>query len=297
MITSEQRGGIKDLPSIDTLVDDIYDVIQGKGGWDEAVAVYHKDLFSATLMDRLGPKDSVYSRGGLRLSNIGESCERKLWYDVNDPDGQEELRPNTLFKFLYGDMLEDLVIALAVAAGHKVEGLQTRLEIDGIVGHRDVVIDGMVIDVKSASPVGFKKFEANGLREDDGFGYLPQLTNYLYASQDDPVVTVKDKAGFLAVDKVNGHICLDVYNLTQDMVSLEDRISYRKKMVEGEMPMERIPPVDHQKGGNKQLAVKCRYCGHKEKCWPLLRTFIYSTGPVFLTKTVKVPNVPEVTKT
>ena len=109
--------------------------------------------------------------------------------------------------------------------------------------------------------------------------------------------SAKDKAGFLAVDKVNGHICLDVYNLTQDMVSLEDRISYRKKMVEGEMPMERIPPVDHQKGGSKQLAVKCRYCGHKEKCWPLLRTFIYSTGPVFLTKTVKVPNVPEVTKT
>lgn len=283
------------MKTIDTLVEDIYDVIQGKGGWNETVAVYHQELSSATLMDRLGPKESVYARGGLRLSNIMESCERKLWYDVNEPDDAEELRPNTLFKFLYGDILEDLLISLAKAAGHKVEGLQTTLEIDGIKGHRDVVIDGMIVDVKSASPIGYKKFESNGLREDDGFGYLPQVTNYLYASQDDPVVTVKNKAGFLAFDKVNGHICLDVYNLTQDLVGLDNRISYRKEMVKGPIPSETIPPVPHQKGGNEQLSVKCRYCGHKQKCWPDLRTFIYSHSPVFLTKTVKVPNVPEVT--
>lgn len=282
------------MSSIETLVEDMYNVIQGKGGWDESVAVYHRDLSSATLMDRLGPKESVYSRGGLRLSNVGESCERKLWYDVNEPEDKEEFRPNTLFKFLYGDIIEDLVIALAIAAGHTVEGLQTKLEIDGIQGHRDVVIDGMLVDVKSASPIGFKKFASNGLREDDSFGYLPQVTNYLYASQDDPAVTVKDKAGFLAVDKVNGHICLDVYNLTQDMVGLTDRISYRKEMVNGPIPDKKLEAIPYQKGGNEQLPAKCRYCSHKGKCWPDLRTFIYSTGPVYLTKVVKEPNVPEV---
>lgn len=94
---------------------------------------------------------------GLRMSNIGSPCERKLWYSINKPHEEEKLRPETLLKFLYGDLLEELLLFLAEVSGHKVEGRQDTQEISGIKGHRDAVIDGVTTDVKSASTFGFIK--------------------------------------------------------------------------------------------------------------------------------------------
>jgi hypothetical protein len=43
------------------------------------------------------------------------------------------------------------------------------------------VIDGVTVDVKSASKYGFEKFLKHNLREDDPFGYISQLSSYVYA--------------------------------------------------------------------------------------------------------------------
>jgi hypothetical protein len=44
------------------------------------------------------------------------------------------------------------------------------------VGHQDAIIDGVLVDCKSASGVGFDKFKYNKLAEDDPFGYVAQLS-------------------------------------------------------------------------------------------------------------------------
>jgi len=58
-----------------------------------------------------------------------------------------------------------------------------------------------VVDVKSTSSIGFKKFRDGLLNILTVFGYLEQLDGYLVVSLSDPLVTVKDKGYLLAIDK------------------------------------------------------------------------------------------------
>lgn len=228
------------------------------------------------------------------MSNLGTPCPRSLWYKVNDADGGEALRGQTLFKFLYGDILEQLLISLAIASGHEVVGCQDTVSIAGIVGHRDCVIDGMVVDIKSASSRAFTKFKEHKLESDDPFGYLSQLSSYVYAAKDDPLVTNKTHGAFLAVNKENGEIVLDVYDLSSFIdKKLEEVESLKVMAASSEPPPRAFEPVADGKSGNMKLATNCSYCDRKFKCWPEVRTFIYSNGPRYLTRVVREPDVPE----
>lgn len=284
------------MKDISTLVEDIYGVLEGHGGWDAAVAD-HFNVAVDKLMDvrlngtpRTGP-------GTLRMSNIAQPCGRKLWYHVHDEPTDETLAPSTRMKFLYGDIIEEVLLSLAEAAGHEVTGRQDEMRVEGIKGHRDGVIDGMLIDVKSASTYSFKKFKENKLKEDDPFGYIGQISGYLLSSQDDPLVTNKTEAGFLVMDKQNGHVHLDVYNLEKEMEEIKTTILVRKAESLASTPPERaFKDVPFQKSGNRKLPPACSYCPYKQSCWPGVRTFIYSNGPVFLTKVEEEPRVHEVKK-
>src|SRR5882757_495738 len=87
----------------------------------------------------------------LRMSNIGTPCERQLWYKVNQSEDSEQLPANARLKFLFGHIIEALILLLAKEAGHIVRGEQDNLDIQDVPGHRDAVIDGITVDVKSAS--------------------------------------------------------------------------------------------------------------------------------------------------
>lgn len=281
--------------SIHTLVKDIEAVINGEGGWDAAVSKYAGELISQSLDRRLSPEEGARD-GALRMSALGTPCRRKLWYLVNDPSEREPLPASAKFKFLYGDVLEVILIALAKAAGHRVEGEQDTLEIDGIKGHRDCVIDGVTVDVKSASTYGYKKFASGGLREDDPFGYISQLSSYVYAGRSSEVESHPSLGAFLVVDKQNGHICLDVYDFGPELDNkLAEIADVKQAVAQSRPPVRAFEAVPDGKSGNMKLGIQCSYCDMKQKCWPGLRTFLYSNGPTFLTKVVKLPNVPEAT--
>lgn len=281
------------MKQIDTLVDDMYKVIEGKGLFSSTIATDMGKRIAQTADERFShpPQPRSY----LGLSAIGTPCKRKIWYKVNCTEGAEPLMPHTLFKFFYGDMIEELALMIVKQAGHKVEGEQTRLDCVGIKGHRDAVIDGMTVDVKSCSPLAFKKFKEGRLRDDDPFGYISQLSSYVYAGKNDPLVTEKTKGAFLAIDKVNGHICLDVYDFKKELKTKKKEITEIKDMIKGDIPEDKIPPVPQSKTSpNMKLSTMCGYCDYKQKCWPTMRTFLYKTGPVFLTHVEYEPNVPEV---
>ena len=229
----------------------------------------------------------------LRLSNLGTKCLRKLWYQINEPDRAEVLPPSTRFKFLFGDILEDLLLFLAKEAGHSVQGEQDELNLHGVKGHRDAIIDGRIVDCKSASTYSFKKFESNRLREDDPFGYLTQLNSYIRGSEGDPRVTERDVGSFLVVDKTLGNICLDTYPVDTE-TNYEEKINDIKDILSlPEAPPRGFEDVPEGKSGNKKLCTNCSYCGYKFHCWDNLRSFNYSTGPVFLTTVAKQPKVEE----
>lgn len=280
------------IKTIDTLIPDMLDVIKGNGGWDATITKFLSEGIADIAEKRFSKPQEP--RDYLGLSSIGQPCGRKLWFKINRPELGEELSAEALGTFFYGDILEYVVISLAMAAGHRVAGLQEQLDVHGIKGHGDCIIDGVVVDVKSASRFGFEKFKKHAVKEDDPFGYISQLSSYLYGYKDDPRVTTKNKAAFLVVQKDRFKLCLDVYDFTEELKAKEAEVEAVKAMVAGDMPDRGFDPVPDGKSGNMKLATGCSYCEFKHHCWDNLRTFAYSTGPVFLTKVVKEPRVPEV---
>lgn len=207
------------------------------------------------------------------------------------PDGTEE-RPTskTYFKFLYGDVIEALLLFLAKEAGHSVEQQQAEVEVEGVKGHIDAIIDGVLVDVKSASSYGYKKFKDQTVTEDDPFGYVQQLSGYAH------VLTPNEPAAWVAMDKVAGSLC--VSPLSSSVIADNDplpRINHLKEVIASEDPPERChSPIPEGKSGNLRLGTACSYCPFKKRCYPALRTFLYSSGPKFLTHVVKEPDVTEV---
>lgn len=225
------------------------------------------------------------------MSNFGTQCDRKLWYSVNEPEQAKPLPPHVRFKFLYGDILEEFVLGLAKEAGHEVVGEQDELEIDGVVGHRDAVIDGVLIDVKSANSRTFAKFKKPVL--DDTFGYIDQLNLYMEASKDDPLVKIKKVGGFLVVDKELGHIHLRLEPKLN--LNWAERIASKKKIVGTPVPPSRgYSDKEDGKSGNRILGTFCSYCNFNHVCWPGLRTFISSGGPKYYTVVKRTPDMLEV---
>lgn len=281
------------MKKIETLIHDIEQTLLGKNGWDDAVGQAMADNVSSMAKARFSKPQKP--RGYLSLSSLGTQCERKLWYKINRTDLAEEVDASGLLRFFYGDMVEELILSLAQVAGHKVEGTQTRMYVGGIRGHRDAVIDGVTVDVKTASDYGFKKFKEGNLREDDPFGYISQLSSYVYAAKDDPLVTDKTRGAFLVVNKSNGEMCLDMYDFSEEMEKKEEEVTHIKSLVGFTKPPERpFEPVPQSKtSDNMKLGKPCSFCEYKKECYPDLRKFVYSNRAEYLTEVNKVPNVPE----
>lgn len=268
--------------SINTLVKDIYDTVSGKVDINEVACDELAASIAKMLKERLvnGQREPKLS-----MSNFG-TPDRKLWYSINKPEAAEALLPQVRIKFLYGDILELLVLWLAKQAGHDVKGEQTTLNVAGIEGHRDAVIDGLLVDVKSASGFAFNKFKDHKVEQDDPFGYIDQGSLYLEGSQED--VTVKKEFAFLAINKENGSIVLDRYK-KRDKDYHKEASRKRGMLAESTPPSRCYPDVPDGQSGNRKLDTVCSYCNFKNECWPELRTFLYSNGPRFLTKVEREP--------
>jgi hypothetical protein len=189
-------------------------------------------------------------------------------------------------KFLYGDILEIILLYLAKEAGHDVSDEQGEVERDGVLGHIDAVIDGHVIDVKSASPFAFKKFEENRVHEDDPFGYVAQLSGYCHEYE--------LPGAFLAINKEQGGIALSP--LEPELIEANPpgpAIARQREAVENDHVVRCFDAVPDGKSGNEKLGLQCSYCSYKKDCWPGLRAFNYSGKPRFLTKVVREPDVFE----
>ena len=68
---------------------------------------------------------------------------------------------------MYGDLIEQLLVLLVKTAGYKVTDQQKKIINNGVVGHTDGKINGVVVDYKSASPHSFNKFKNGSIFSDD----------------------------------------------------------------------------------------------------------------------------------
>jgi hypothetical protein len=283
--------------TIHTLVNDIYRLMETKEA-EESVDVEAEiekfgENMKALMRTEFGRTRTRDSRT-LRLSNIGRD-DRVLWNIVNGTE-KEAIQPATYIKFMYGHLIEEMLLFLTRMAGHSVTDEQKVCEVEGIKGHMDCKIDGLVIDVKSASSFGFKKFKDGTLAMDDAFGYVDQIKAYAHACGE-------TEFGWLAMDKANGHLAVLKYDLedTQAPIykyikgDIRERIRHVKKLVGLSEPETFCSDsVPDGKSGNIKLGIKCSYCQYKKHCYPEVRKFAYSYGPKFLIKVENEPKVMEV---
>lgn len=234
------------------------------------------------------PRDTNFT---VRMSNVGKPA-RQLWFEKKDENLSSNIDAPTQIKFLYGHLLEEIVLMLVKASGHEVTDQQKEVEVNGIVGHMDCKIDGEVVDVKTASRFAFKKFSEGRLAQDDPFGYLGQLSGYEAAEG-------TNDGGFLVMNKESGELCMyqprqeDKLNITDKIDSLIPALELDSK------PELCYDPIPDGKKGNMKLPKGCNWCKYKYECHKDandgqgLRTFKYSSGLAYLTKVVSEPKVEE----
>lgn len=215
------------------------------------------------------PESNVF-----RISNIGRPlCQIQM----EQAKVEREPTPYEFpIKMLIGDITELATVALMKAAGIVVEnrGEYVELELEGekVPGHVDVVIDGKVWDIKSASPYAFtSKFSApDGFQkivDDDPFGYIGQ--GYLYSE-----AMGKPFGGWIVVNKSTGEIAVletpevdDAYrsnaieNAKRNIRAIKGKAAFQRSY-------DAAVEVYYKKHtGNRTLCVTCAYCPYKQPCW------------------------------
>lgn len=285
------------MPNISTLVDDMNHVLKnGSLSLTDGLLSGLGTEVASKFKRQLTKEDRKYEMGTLYASDIGRPCVRELWYKYRNTD-KEQLSGSTVLKFLYGDIIEDIVLHLATLAGHTVSHQQAVVEKElsngwRVRGRIDAVIDDALVDVKSVASQGFYKFEGNLV--DDPFGYRFQLGTY--SAFFDGCDT--SGAGFLCVDKSLGHI--KYYDFSADIPKAEKVESHAEfcvRSIEAEEPPSQLDAVESGKSGNLKLCTTCSYCGYKETCWQNandgqgLMSYAYSNKVEHLIKVVKEPKV------
>ena len=142
------------MKKLQNIVKDIYSLFEKKGeperSNDQLTKAAHKmgRNIATICLEKLS--EIKHEREPtIRLSGIGRPS-RQLWYELKKyPKGSEPLASDQI-KFLYGNILEELLLFLSYAAGHTVTEKQKKVEIEGVTGHKDCRIDGVTVDIKSA---------------------------------------------------------------------------------------------------------------------------------------------------
>lgn len=279
------------MPTLDTLIEDINNLLSEPKTLDSFVSSLSTDVAGVTS-SRLAERRETQRT--LRMSNIGRPLCR-LWFDLRNPSTSERIEGSLRRKFLIGDILEQVVLNLAEAAGHSVTDKQRQVSVDGVTGSIDAIIDGVVVDVKSASPYSYQKFLTGTLlTQQDDFGYVHQLGGYAGA--------LGLPAAWLAINKVTGEMC--VLRLPEpqsghlSVAKLRIKEARQAELSETPLPRE-FTDEAYGNSGNRALCKSCNWCPHKLDCWSDanggvgLRQFNYSHGPVWLTHVAKEPRVLE----
>lgn len=290
------------MAKIETLIEDMQAVLRHEVlGTLRDTSIEAKAAMGAKIANHFGnmltPREGKRTPGKVWFSQLGTPCLRKEYYTYNRPEFAEPISPDTRFKFVYGNVVEELTLQLAKAAGHDVHSEQMKVEIPltgdydrwSITGRIDAIIDGRTVDVKSMSTYSFNAMTPELQDYDDPFGYRWQLSGY------NAVLTASQKPALLCVDKQLGHMKLstDLFPMDMSLIEAKAKSIVDAAFSTGASVPARIPLIPMGTSGNMKLSTPCSYCAYKKICWPGVRTFLYSGKPVFLAVVKSEPKVPE----
>ena len=177
-----------------------------------------------------------------------------------------------MMNMMLGDIVEAVFKGLLKGAGVKYEepeNVTLDLGDTKIAGTYDLVLDGAVDDVKSASGWSYdnKFVDYETLREGDAFGYVSQLVGYAKAAK-------KKIGGWWVVNKANGafkYVSASNANEEEEMRKIKATV----ETVNANKFARCFEPIEEtfrgKPTGNKILGVNCSFCSYKESCWDNLQ--------------------------
>ena len=109
------------MKNVYTLVDDIYKLMESKGVAEGIDLEAHIETFGENVKDLMRKEfgEKRNDNRKLRMSNIGRE-DRYLWNVYNDVEKSDDIQGHTYVKFLYGHLIEEMLLFLTRAAGHEV---------------------------------------------------------------------------------------------------------------------------------------------------------------------------------
>jgi len=208
----------------------------------------------------------------LRMSNIGRpTCQ--LWWEKNHPEKALPKPTTFVMNMLIGDIVEAAFKGILKEAGVKYEDKDNNvsLELDNatVNGSYDLVVDGALDDVKSASHWSYtNKFDSyDTLAKGDSFGYVGQLAGYIKASG-------KKTGGWWVVNKANGqikYVAASGLDLDTEIAKLNNTANTVKSN-KFKRCFKPEPEVYRGKeSGNKVLPEGCKFCDYRYSCWDTLK--------------------------
>ena len=207
----------------------------------------------------------------LRMSNIGRpTCQ--LWFDKNKPETALPKPTTFVMNMMLGDIVEAVFKGVLKESNVAFEDTdKVSLTVGDsndthVSGSFDLIVDGAVDDVKSASDWSYRnKFESyDTLAKGDSFGYVGQLAGYAKAAG-------KKAGGWWVVNKANGGIkYVPADNL--DMEAEMDKIKQTVETVNKNEFKRCFKPVPEffrgKPTGNMVLNDSCKFCDYRQECWP-----------------------------
>ncbi len=254
------------------IIDKIYEFLNldaDKGIDDIVMGQYVDDVTHGIVRQCFKKREDKRT---LRLSGIGK-CLRGQAYNILGYDKDDYLPPRTKMTFLFGDIIEAIIICLANHAGCDIYEQQAEVVLAGIIGHIDGIIkdengDEYVVEVKSMSTASFDMFKRNGMT--DTFGYVSQANSYAVAYGCKGIVWV-------GMNKNTGHLHEEVRlldkKLGQDTV---DNISALRDCITPTEFKQMTPTQEtwyRKPTGNMKLDFVCSYCNFKATCFDNITSY------------------------
>lgn len=264
----------------------------------------HKETGPGRLSDKV-----------LWASELGERCNRKLWYKFHTPAEAEPMSGPTKFKLAYGNIIEEMALVYAQAAGWEVTHQQHLLVevLDNgwtVRGRIDAAMQKegwagaprTLLDVKSCSSHAFGNYVRAGHmlnRWNDSFGYIQQM--HFYDRNRHQLPTWDElqwvDGEFLFIDKQLGKMHSMGYtppDPEEAYWTTKGGAHFASVMASPSPPERGYLDRPEAASGNRVLGIACSYCQFKSRCWPDLRAFKYSTGVKFFSHVAKAPKVAEI---
>ena len=195
-----------------------------------------------------------------RMSSIGRPlCQLQM-----EKMGAKAETPayNSKMRFILGDLIEALAVAILKSSGIKIDSMQEKVthafKNDAINGTYDVEIMGKIWDIKSASPYSFQY---------DTFAYLAQ--GYLYSK-----ATGKDFGGWIVINKSTGEWSVLETPINNEEASnkILEQVEKDLRTLNSDAPFKRLFEDEEEyfnkkPTGNRILGKECTFCAYKKTCW------------------------------